>query len=159
MVTDQEFSHRMVQTVLTVAAVVVGLAALWAAREALMLIYVSALMAMGFSPLVRLIEQPGQRIGMRRIPRVFAILVIYLAIIGVFVLAGLIVVPPLIEQATTLWDRLPQHFNDFQRVLIRYHLMTRRVTLQEAVQNAPAGTGGNAVNAVLAAIWGVMGGV
>jgi predicted PurR-regulated permease PerM len=31
--------------------------------------------------------------------------------------------------------------------------------LQEAVQNAPAGTGGNAVNAVLVAIWGVMGGV
>ena len=86
MITDQEFTRRMVQTVLTVAVVALSVAALWAAREALMLIYVSSLIAMGFSPLVRLIERPGAKRGARRIPRVFAILAIYLAIIGVFVL-------------------------------------------------------------------------
>src|SRR2546430_7790775 len=108
MLSDRDYARRMIQTVLTVAGVAILLAALWAAREALMLIYVSALIAMGFSPLVRLIEQPGARRGVRRIPRVFAILAIYLAVIGMFVLFGLIVTPPLIEQATTLWERLPQ---------------------------------------------------
>jgi len=44
----------MVQTVLTCAVVAVALAALWVARSALMLIYVSALIAMGFAPAVRL---------------------------------------------------------------------------------------------------------
>ena len=58
MLSDRDFTRRMLQTVLTVAAVAILLAALWAAREALMLIYVSALIAMGFSPLVRLIERP-----------------------------------------------------------------------------------------------------
>src|ERR1041384_8379240 len=106
MVTDQEFTRRMVRTVLTVTAVVVGVAALWEAREALMLIYISALIAMGFSPLVRLIERPGPRRIGARVPRVLAILVTYLAIPTGFVLVGLVVIPPLIDQATTLWDRL-----------------------------------------------------
>jgi predicted PurR-regulated permease PerM len=50
-------------------------------------------------------------------------------------------------------------FDDFQRFLIRYRLMTRRVTLQEAVQNAPVGSGGSAVSTALVAISSVIGGV
>jgi predicted PurR-regulated permease PerM len=157
MISEQEFTRRMVRTVLTIGAVAILLAALWAAREALIVIYVSALIAMGFSPLVRLIERP--RVHDRRVPRVFAILSIYLAVMGLIVLLGLIVLPPLVEQATTLWDRMPQHLNAFQRILIRYRLMTRPVTLQEAVQNAPAGSGGNAVATVFFALTGVMGGL
>ena len=45
----------MVRTVLTVTAVAIAVAAIYAARDALMLIYVAALFAMGFSPLVRMI--------------------------------------------------------------------------------------------------------
>ena len=88
---DREFNRRMVRTVVTVAATIVLLATLWAAREALLLIYVSALIAMGFSPLVRMIERPRVAGGRRRVPRVFAILVVYLAIVGVVVLVGLMV--------------------------------------------------------------------
>ena len=158
-ISDQEFTHRMVRTVLTVTAVAIAVAALYAARDALMLIYVSALIAMGFSPLVRIIERPRGRKRRRRMPRVFAILVIYLAVIGTFVLVGLMVVPPLVDQATTLWSDMPQYFNRFQQFLIRHKLTAHRVTLQEAVENAPAGTGGNAVNTVLVAIWSLIGGV
>jgi len=159
MTSDQEFNRRMLRTVLTVAAVGVLIATAWAARDALMLIYVSSLIAMGFSPLVGLIERPSVRQRGGHVPRLLAILAVYLAIIGAFVLVGLLIVPALIEQATALWERLPQHFNDFQYVLIHYKLTTRPVTLQEAVQNAPAGSGGNAVATVLAALSSVMGGV
>ena len=62
MIDDRDFTRRMLQTVFTVAAVAILVARLWAAREALMLIYVSALIAMGFSPLVELLERP-RRIG------------------------------------------------------------------------------------------------
>ena len=58
----------MLQTVGTITGVAILLALLWAAREALMLVYVSALIAMGLSPLVRLIERP-KRQGKRRVPR------------------------------------------------------------------------------------------
>ncbi len=158
MISNREFTQRMVRTVLTVAAVVLIVATLYAAREALMLIYVSALIAMGFSPLVRVIERRKGKTK-RRVPRVLAILVIYLAIIGLVVLVGVIVVPPLIDQASTLWGKLPQEFKKLQAVLIKNKLLTHSISLQEAVQNAPAGTGGNAVGTVLFAVWTVGGGV
>ena len=142
----------MLKTVLTATAVFIVVAALWAAREALMLIYVSAIIAMGFSPLVRLIERPRKGGGEGRVPRVLAILAIYLSIIGVLILVGLLVVPSLIEQATTLWSNLPQYFSRFQAFLIKYKLLTHTVTLQEAVQSAPAGASGNAVGTVLLAL-------
>src|SRR2546421_8414260 len=104
---DQDFNRRMVRTVLTVAGVAILTAALWAARDALMLIYVSALIAMGFSPVVRLIERPKAFGARRGVPRVLAILAVYLFTLGVFVMIGILIVPSLIEQATTLWQRLP----------------------------------------------------
>lgn len=149
----------MIRTVFTAAGVLLLIAALYAARDALMLIYVSALIAMGFSPLVGIITRPATEDRSRGLPRIIAILAIYLTIVAALVLVGLLVVPPLVDQATALWSNLPQYFNDFQQLLIRYKLTSHRVTLQEAVQNAPAGTGGNAVSTVLVALWGVVGGV
>ena len=159
MISNQEFNRRMVRTVLTALGAVVVLAALWAARDALMLIYVSALIAMGFSPLVNLIERPRTGKRRRRVPRWLAILVIYAAFVAVVVLLGLMIIPPLVAQGESLWARLPSEFNRFQTFLIRYKLMTHRVTLEEAVQNAPSGTGGNAVGTVLVAISSLIGGV
>src|SRR5437764_2291494 len=153
MITDREFTRRMLQTVVTAAIVVILVAALWAAREALLLIYVSALIAMGFAPIVQFLERP------RRVPRWLAILVIYLAIVAVLVQIGLMVIPPLVAQAASLWARMPNEFNRFQTFLISHKLMVHRVTLEEAVQNAPSGTGGNAVGTVLVAISSVIGGV
>lgn len=154
--TDRDYNRRMFGTILTVAGVVILLAALWAARSALMLIYVSALIAMGFAPIVRVIEGRRMRI---RIPRWLAILAIYISIIAIFVIVGLMVVPPLVAQAAGLWARLPEDFNRFQTFLIRHGLMAHRVTLGEAVQIAPSGAGGNAVGTVLVAISSVLGGV
>ena len=157
MLTDRDFRRRMFETVATVVGVAIVLAALWAAREALMLIYISALIAMGFAPLVSLIERP--RVSRRRVPRWLAILLIYSAILSVILLIGLAVIPPLIAQAEALWRRMPAEFNRFQSFLIEHRLMTRPVTLEEAVQNAPTGAGGNAVGTVLVAISGVIGGM
>ncbi|HKB14254.1 MAG TPA: AI-2E family transporter [Vicinamibacterales bacterium] len=156
MLTERDYRRRMVETVLTVTAVGILLSAVWVARHALMLVYVSALIAMGFAPLVRVIEQPRER---RTVPRWLAILMIYLVIVGVVVLVGLMVIPPLVAQAESLWTTMPAEFNKFQNFLIRYKLMTHRVTLEEAVQNAPRGTGGNAVGTVLVAISSLIGGV
>ena len=126
MTSDHEYTRRMLQTVATVAATAILLALLWSARDALLLVYISALIAMGFSPLVRFIERPGAR---RRVPRWLAILVIYAAIIAVVIVVGLMVIPPLVAQAETLWARLPSEFNRLQTFLIKYKLMTRRVPL------------------------------
>jgi len=98
MLSDRDFRQRMIETVLTVAGVAILIATLWAAREALMLVYISALIAMGFSPIVQLIEQRHAS-GRRRLPRWFAILILYVAIVGALVVLGLMVIPPLVAQA------------------------------------------------------------
>jgi len=151
----------MLQTVLTITAVVIIGAAMWAARAALMLIYVSAIIAMGFSPMVRFADRPRRASGEKRVRvrRTLAILTIYVTIIAVFVAVALTVVPPLADQASQLWDRLPKLFRDFQDFLRRHRLLTQRVTLEQAVQNASAGESGNAVNTVLSAVSSVVGGV
>ncbi|MBI3493439.1 MAG: AI-2E family transporter [Acidobacteria bacterium] len=154
---DDNFTPRMVRTVLTVAGVAIMLAALWAAREALLLIYVSALVAMGCSPLVHFLEHP--RADTRGLPRWAAILAVYTAIVGAIVLFGLLVIPPLVAQAVALWNTLPDQFNRVQTFFINYKLMTRRITLAEAVQNAPSGSGTNAVGTMLVAVSSLIGGV
>jgi predicted PurR-regulated permease PerM len=157
---DRLFARRMTQTVFTVAAVAILIASLWVARFAVKLIYVSAIIAMGFSPLIGLIERKSG--GGRRIPRTLAILVVYLTIVAVVITVGLMVVPPLITQGGELWSRAPGLFNDLQRSLIRYRLMapSSRSTLAEAVQNAPAQGGAEgAIGTVFGALSSVVGGV
>jgi predicted PurR-regulated permease PerM len=140
MITDRLFTRRMLQTVFAVAGVTILVITLWQVREALMLVYVSALIAMGFAPLVKLLERgPGK--AHRRIPRWLAILLVYIAVLLVFVIVGLIVIPPLVAQANALWAKLPDEFDKLQGLLIRYKLLRRRVTLAEAVTNAPSGSG------------------
>jgi predicted PurR-regulated permease PerM len=156
---DNGFTRRMLQTVATVVGVGLLVALLWAARDALLLVYVSALIAMGLSPLVKLIERPSRHGGRRRVPRWLAILAIYAVIVALFVFVGLLVVPPLVAQGASLWARLPSEFNKLQAFLIQHKLMVHEVTLEEAVQNAPTGTSGNAVGSVLVAISSLIGGM
>src|SRR5579862_9600730 len=151
----------MLQTIAAVVGAVVLVATLWAARDALLLIYISALAAMGFSPLVRLIEHPRPEGGSRRVPRWLAILVVYIAIVSILALVALAVVPPLVVQAEALWAKLPDEFNKMQSFMIDHGLMSShsRVSLQQAVQNAPNGTATNAVGTVLIAIGSLIGGI
>ena len=159
MVSEPSFTRRMFQTVVTVAGVGLLIALLWATRDALILIYISALIAMGLSPVVKLIERPHRSGTRRRVPRWLAILAIYIVVVGVFVFVGLLVIPPLISQASSLWARLPGEFNRLQNFLINHKLLSHEVTLEQAVQNAPSGSGGNAVGTVLVAISSVIGGL
>ena len=126
MPSDRDFTRRMLQTVATVAGVAILLAILWEARDALLLVYVSALIAMGLSPLVKLIERPGKR----RVPRWLAILAIYAVIVAVVVFVGLLVIPPLVAQGSSLWARLPSEFNKLQAFLISHKLMVHEITLE-----------------------------
>ena len=73
-------------------------------------------------------------------------------------IVALVVIPPLVAQANALWARLPEEFERAQALLIRYRLLRRRVTLAEAVQNAPNGSGA-AVGTVIGAVTSFAGGL
>lgn len=141
---------------------------LWAAylvRSVLLLIYVSGLLAIGFSPIVRLIER--QRllpIGPRRFPRWLAILVLYLFILGTITAIGFLVFPPLVKQAQELWrvapEMLARGFERAQEWLISKGLLSEHLTWRQAVERADVSSGGErAFGTVFTAITGVLGGL
>ena len=139
-------------------------AVLWAAylvRDSLLLIYISGLLAVGFSPIVRLIErQKVLPIGTRRFPRWLAILVLYLVILGALTGVGFLVIPPLAEQSREFWNARNDMLARAQEFLISKGLLDHPLTLREAVQAAPVGEGSaGAVGTIFGTIFGVAGGV
>ena len=136
-------------TIVMTALAATIMAALYFARDALIVIYISGLVAIGFGPVVRAIEhQRLVPVGTRRMPRWLAILIVYVAIIGVVAGVAAMVVPPLIDQAEQLWRNLPARIERAQSFLIERGLIPRRITLEEAVQNAPGDSTSAASSAV-----------
>ncbi len=129
-------------------------------RDVLLLIYMSGLLAIGFSPIVRLIErQKALPIGSKRFPRWLAILILYVVILGTLTGIGFMIVPPLVHQAHQLWTSLPDTFDRAQDFLIQKGLLQEHLTLREAVKRAPGGGSGEAVGTVFGAVAGVVGGI
>ena len=125
-------------------------------RGMLLLIYVAALVAIGLSPLVIAIQRHPRT--PRRMPRWAAILVIYLLFLALVIATAMLVFPPLITQARELWTDLPGLLDRSQQWLIDRGVLTHRLTMLEAVRQAPGGSG-DAVGTVVSTIAGVVGGI
>jgi predicted PurR-regulated permease PerM len=120
----------------------------YAARDALLVVYISVLLAIGCHPLVHAIEhQRTVPIGTPRLPRWLAILAVYLAIVGFLIVLGVLIVPPLVSQAADLWARLPDLLDRAQNFLLERGLLNHRITLEEAVQRAPGSPVGTVASA------------
>ena len=142
------------------AGIVLTVAIAWSlylVRGALLLIYMSVLVAVGLAPLAAAIER-SRLPGSRRLPRWVAILIIYLCFIGFLVGFGRLVIPPLVEQARELYSALPDMLHRGQQWLIDRGLLARELSFREAVESAP-GTGSDAVGTVIGAVWGFVGGI
>jgi len=132
--------------------------ALWEVRDALMLVYISALVAIGLSPVVNAIER--KRLMRQRVPRWAAILVIYLAIIGAVVAVGVLVIPPIVTQARGLAMELPRLLHQGQQWLIDHGLLTREISAQEAVRQTAGNSGAqDTVGLIVGAVFGFVGGI
>ena len=133
---------------------------LWSAyivRSVLMIVYVSVVLAIGFSPIVRIIER--QRLGVaKRLPRWLAILILYVAILGTIALVVMLVFPPMVRQAQALWDKIPEMFERAQQFLISKGWLREHLTMREAVQRAPGGSG-DAVSQVARTAASLAGGI
>lgn len=148
--------------VFALGSTIVAALALWilyTVRSTLIMVYISGLFAMGISPVVRMIERQRVIPIGTRLPRWLAILIIYATIIGALVLVGMLVIPPLVDQAEELWQTLPDKIAQLQSTLIRLGILRRPITLGEAVQQAPTSGGATAAATILAAGRNVVGGV
>jgi len=131
---------------------------LYLVRDALVIIYISALVAIGLGPLVNAIQRNRLFASQQRVPRWMAILIIYLVIIGVLVGVTMMVVPPLVAQARELSSNFPMLLHKAQLWLIDRGLLSRELTVQEAVARTPVGNS-DAVGTVIGAVTGFIGGI
>jgi predicted PurR-regulated permease PerM len=150
--------RTLIRYTLVATALAVAIAwTLYQVRDTLLLVYVATLVAIGLSPIVDTIER--HHVAARlHLPRWGAILAIYLLLAAALVSVGALVFPPLVTQARELWAAAPELLHRAQQWLIQRGVLSREVTVMEAVQQAPGG-GTDAVTTVLGAVWGIVGGV
>jgi predicted PurR-regulated permease PerM len=150
--------RALIRYTLAALAVSVFIAwALWEVRDALLLIYISALVAIGLSPLVNDLER--KRLMRQRVPRWAAILVIYVFIIAALIAVASMIIPAVVMQARDLAREFPQLLHQAQQWLIDHGVLTREISAQEAVQSASVSGAQDYLGFVANAVLGVIGGV
>jgi len=156
-----DHSRGLIRYAVFCAAVAVVLVwALYLVRSQLLVLYVSALFAIGLAPLVRMIERRRLTpIGRRRLPRSAAILLIYGTVLGLLAALAAAVVPPLVAQAQQLWSDLPARLDLLQQKLVEWGVIPAGASLTELLKQAPVAGSADAVTTVLVALWGIVGGV
>ena len=107
------------------------------ARWGILLVYLSALIAIGISPLAAWIARhplPGTTL---HIPRWAAALAIYLAVLIVVIAPGGAVIPPVVDQAQQLSSEWPTLLAPAQRFLMRHGLISRPLSVNEVMETLP----------------------
>jgi predicted PurR-regulated permease PerM len=130
---------------------------LYTIRDTLLLIYVSALLAMRISPLVGAIERQRLIPFGGRLPRWVAILIIYSATVGGVMVVGALVLPSLVAQAEALRRDLPDKLSEAQQVLLSAGVLRPITTLNEAVEQAPVSDGATALTTLWLTLRNIMG--
>jgi predicted PurR-regulated permease PerM len=156
--TTSEIRSLILYAIVMTALAVIVIWCAYIVRNALLIVYVSVLFALGFSPIVRIIERQRVLPIAKRLPRWLAILILYLGILGTLALLLFLILPPLVRQGQALYDKLPEVFEKGQQYLIDKGWLKEHLTMREAVARAP-GTGGDAVQKVGSALGHVAGGI
>ena len=150
-------ARPLIRYVLTGLVVTIALAwGLYLVRSALLLVYISALVAIGLAPMAGAIERLPLY-GRRDLPRWAAILIIYLIFLAVLVGLGVLVIPPLIMQARELWAELPEMLQRSQQWLVERGVLSRAITIRELAQTPLGST--DVVARLVTAVWGFIGGI
>jgi predicted PurR-regulated permease PerM len=129
---------------------------LYRARSVLLLVYASALLAIGFSPVVRAIERrPLWPAARWRPPRALAILALYVVALGTVAGLAALLVPPLIAQASALAADAPAMLDRARGALAGWGLPVPSIS--ELSSNAS--DRGAVVGAAVGTVWSVFGGI
>ncbi len=131
-------TRDVVRITLTVAGVVAALYLLYLVRDVLLLLFIGVFVAVALGPAVDRLDR------IRRLPRPLAILLVYLGLVLLVAGVGLLVVPPVVDQAGELANDAPGYVRDLQDNATlrdldeRYGLVDR---LEEQAATLPARIG------------------
>jgi predicted PurR-regulated permease PerM len=90
-----------------VAALGIGLALLWAAREVLLVVFIAAVLAAGISPAVHRVRVLGRYWMRRNLSRGKAVLIVYFPFLFLVLLLAVFLIPRLIVETRALGSQLP----------------------------------------------------
>ncbi|HEY8515477.1 MAG TPA: AI-2E family transporter [Candidatus Binatia bacterium] len=128
------------------------------ARQAVLVVYVSSLLAMGMSPAIQWVEkQTLIPVGGPRLPRWLAILLVYLAVLLIVGGIALAVLPTLVAQTRAFAQSAPELLQRAQLWLVERRLIDEPMSMSDVVQQAPVG--GDMLGSVATTLWSVVGGV
>ncbi len=83
---------------------------------------------------------------------------IYATVLGSLAGVAAAVIPPMVQQSQQFWKELPAHMDSAQQKLVSWGLISPDASFKDLLQQAPAGSG-DAVNVVLATLFGFVGGI
>jgi predicted PurR-regulated permease PerM len=154
---NREEHNRVITRAVITVIVGVGVAySLYVIREVLLSLYISGLLAMGLSPVVRKIERHKLVAGRYRIPRWLAILVLYATFLLAVAFVLSLVIPPLVSQIRDLVGNLPQYADRLQAELTRRGLVDANWSWSSLFQDIqmPSGV---AISGIFGALSGAVG--
>jgi predicted PurR-regulated permease PerM len=127
--------------VYAIGGLLVGAVLLWLLyliRGVLLLLYVSTLLAIGFSPAVHWFER--RRVGWlrTRFSRGAAILIFYVLCLALVILLLAVIVPPFVTQTRELWQALPGYVDRAEKTLIARGWLHPHWTWSELIQKVPS---------------------
>jgi predicted PurR-regulated permease PerM len=143
-----------------VAALLAGGVALWVlflVRGVLLVLYISVLLAIGFSPAVRWLQRFRFGTGRFGLPRWAALLIFYVTVLGLIAAIIAIVLRPLTTQSRELWQALPGYADKLQTLAEGSGLLTPGWTWKELLGQLPSPS--LAVTGLLGAVQGAIGAV
>ena len=117
--TAEERNRVILRSVVTFFVGVIAIYTLYYLRTVLLTLYISGLLAVGLSPIVRRIEREKLLAGRFRVPRWVAILTLYVTFLAGVALIMALVVPPLVQQVQQLIIDLPKHVDRLQAELVK----------------------------------------
>ena len=126
--TDAERNRVIARAVTMSLTGIVLLVIAYQVRDVLLMLYVSSLLALGLSPIVRRIEHSRFMLHRKRVPRWLAILMIYVAFLLFVAGVLLLTLPPLIEQVRELASDMPTYMNRLLKWLGERGLVKRQIT-------------------------------
>jgi predicted PurR-regulated permease PerM len=101
-------TRQIARVFFTVAALAILLYVLYIVRDVLILVFVAGFLAIALGPPVDFVQRLG-------IPRGFAILVVYLAIVASIFGVGLLIVPPVVNGVNDLSKDIPGYVQDLRK--------------------------------------------
>lgn len=112
MAAQKQYFDISIGTILKITAVIIALVFLYLAREVLIVLFLAVIIASAVSLLAGALERYS-------VPRLFGVLVIYLAGIGILGLVLYFIIPPIVDEIKQLATVLPDYYETTARQIFK----------------------------------------